>query len=158
MVLSNSHLQFTVCSYICILAMHNLKLSWTQSATSSITSSKSKVPQVNPMIRPAHDSEKQGTHAKPSGDLVSCDQTRNRSPDSSCALTRDKSRDLIRFGQARSPLINKWQIVGTVCNQQRHMTLVIVQYSTSDEGQLLLVRRTMTHCTVIAQSRLHYCL
>jgi hypothetical protein len=33
-------------------------LSWTQSATSSITSSKSKIPQVNPMIRPARDPEK----------------------------------------------------------------------------------------------------
>jgi hypothetical protein len=59
------------------------ELSWTQSMTSSITSSKSKVPQVNPVIRPAHDPEKQGTHAKPSGDLVPRDQTRNRSPDSS---------------------------------------------------------------------------
>jgi len=100
-------------------------LSWTQSVTSSITSSKSKVPQVNPMIRPARDPEKQGARAKPSGDLVSCDQTRNRSPDSSRVLTRDKSRDSIHFGQARSPLINKWQTVGTVCNQQRHVTLVI---------------------------------
>jgi hypothetical protein len=100
-------------------------LSWTQSATSSITSSKSKVPQVNPVIRPARDPEKQGAHAKPSGDLVSHDQTRNKSPDSSHVLTRDKSRDLIHFRRARSPLINKWQTVGTVCNQRRHVTPVI---------------------------------
>jgi hypothetical protein len=33
-------------------------LLWTQSMTSSITSSKSKVPQVNPVIRPSHDPEK----------------------------------------------------------------------------------------------------
>jgi hypothetical protein len=92
-------------------------LSWTQSTTSSITSSKSKVPQVNPVIRPARDPEKQGAHAKPSGDLVSRDQTSNRSPDSSHVLSRDKSRDSTRFGWARSPLINKWQTVGTVRNQ-----------------------------------------
>jgi hypothetical protein len=73
-------------------------LSWTQSTTSSITSSKSKVPQVNPVTRPAHDPEKQGTCAKPSGDRVSRDQTSNRSPDSSHVLSRDKSRDLTRFG------------------------------------------------------------
>jgi len=66
-------------------------LSWTQSVTSNITSSKSKVPQVNPVIRPACDSKKQGARAKPSGDLVSCDQTRNKSPDPSRALTHDKS-------------------------------------------------------------------
>ena len=100
-------------------------LSRTQSTILSITSSKLKVPQVNPVIRPACDPKKQGTCAKPSGDLVSCDQTRNKSPDPSRALTRDKSRDSIRFGWARSPLINKWQTVGTVCNQRRHMTLVI---------------------------------
>jgi len=88
-------------------------LSWTQSATSSITSSKSKVPQVNPVIRPARDPEKQGARAKPSGDLVSRDQISNRSPDTSRVLSRDKSQDSIRFGWARSPLINKWQTVGT---------------------------------------------
>jgi hypothetical protein len=58
---------------------------------SSITSSKSKVPQVNPVIRPAHDPEKQGAHAKPSGDLVSCDQISNRLPDISRVLSCDKS-------------------------------------------------------------------
>jgi hypothetical protein len=92
-------------------------LSWMQSMTSSSPSSKLKVPQVNPVIRPSRDPEKQGTHAKPSGDLVSHNQTRNKSPDTSCVLTRDKSQDQIRFGRARSPLINKWQTVGTVCNQ-----------------------------------------
>jgi hypothetical protein len=92
-------------------------LSWTQSATSSITSSKSKVPQVNPAIRPACDSEKQGARAKPSGDLDSCNQIRNKSPDLSRVATHDKSRDSICFGWARSPLINKWQTIGTVCNQ-----------------------------------------
>jgi len=92
-------------------------LLWTQSVTSSITSSKSKVPQVNPVIRPAHDPEKQGARAKPSGDLVSCDQTRNKSPDQSRVPTCDQSQDLIRFGRARTLLINKWQTVGTVCNQ-----------------------------------------
>jgi hypothetical protein len=97
----------------------------TQSTTSSITSSKSKVPQVNLTIRPARDPEKQGAHAKPSGDLVSCDQISNRSPDTPHVLSRDKSRDSIHFGWARSPLINKWQTVGTVHNQQRHVTLVI---------------------------------
>jgi len=100
-------------------------LSWTQSTTSSITSSKSKVPQVNPTIRPARDPEKQGAHAKPSGDLVSHDQTSNRSPDLSRVLSRDKSRDSTHFGWARSPLINKWQTVGTVRNQRRHVTPVI---------------------------------
>jgi hypothetical protein len=100
-------------------------LSWTQSVTSSIISSKSKVPQVNPMIRPACDPEKQRAHAKPSDDLVSHDQTSNRSPDSSRVLSRDKSQDSTRFGWARSLLINKWQTMGTVCNQRRHVTPVI---------------------------------
>jgi hypothetical protein len=102
-----------------------LLLSWMQSATSSITSSKSKVPQVNPVIRPARDPEKQGTRAKPSGDWVPRDQISNRSPDPSRVLSRDKSRDSTRFGWARSPLINKWQTVGTVHNQRRHVTPVI---------------------------------
>jgi len=100
-------------------------LSWMQSTTSSVTSFKSKVPQVNPVIRPAHDPEKQGARAKPSGDLNSRDQIRNKSPNPSCVATRDKSRDSICFGRARSPLINKWQTVGMVCNQQRHVTPVI---------------------------------
>jgi hypothetical protein len=100
-------------------------LSRTASATSSITSFKSKIPQVNPMIRLARDPEKQGARAKPSGDLVSHDQTSNRSPDSSRVLLRDKSQDSTRFGWARSLLINKWQTVGTVRNQRRHMILVI---------------------------------
>ena len=71
---------------------------WTESATSSSQSSKSKVPQVSPMRRPAHDPEKQRARAKPLGDLVPCDQTRSKSPDISHALTRDKSQDLICFG------------------------------------------------------------
>jgi len=71
---------------------------WTQSATLSFTSSKSKVPQVNPMIRLARDPEKQGAHANSSGDLIIHDQTRNKSPDTSHALTHDKSQDLICFG------------------------------------------------------------
>jgi hypothetical protein len=100
-------------------------LLWTASTTSSITSSKSKVPQVNPMIRPAHDPEKQGAHANSSGDLITCDQTRNKSPDTSCALTHGKSQDLICFGQARSPLINRWQTIGMVYNQRRHVILAI---------------------------------
>jgi hypothetical protein len=66
-------------------------LSWMQSATSSITSSKSKVPQVNPVTRSACDPEKQGACAKLSGDLASCDQTRNKSPNLSRVLSRDKS-------------------------------------------------------------------
>ena len=66
-------------------------LSWTQSTTSSVTSSKSKVPQINPMTRPARDSEKQEARANSSGDLITRDQTRNKSPDTSRALTRDKS-------------------------------------------------------------------
>jgi hypothetical protein len=92
-------------------------LSWTQSTTSSVTSSKSKVPQVNPVIRPARDPEKQGARANSSGDLITRDQTRNKSPDTSHALTHDKSWDPICFGQARSPLINRWQTMGTVYNQ-----------------------------------------
>jgi len=84
-------------------------LSWTESTTSSFRSSKSKVPQVNPMIRPTRDSEKQGTRAKLSGDLI----------------PRDQSTNQIHFGRARSPLINRWQTVGTVCNQQRHGTPAI---------------------------------
>jgi hypothetical protein len=92
---------------------------------SSFQSSKSKVSQVNSVTRPAYDPEKQGAHANSSGDLITCDQTRNKSPDTSHVLTHDKLRDQIRFGRARSPLINRWQTVGTVCNQQRHMTPVI---------------------------------
>jgi hypothetical protein len=72
-------------------------LSWMQSATSCSPSSKSKVLQVNPVIRPARDPKKQGACAKPSGDLVSRDQTRNKSHDSLCVPTCDKSRDSIRF-------------------------------------------------------------
>jgi len=106
-------------------ACHRQPLSRTQFATSSITSSKSKVPQVNPVIRPARDPEKQGTRAKPSGDLVSHDQISNKSPDISRVLSRDKSRDSTRFGWARSPLINQWQTVGTVHNQRRHVTPVV---------------------------------
>jgi hypothetical protein len=108
-----------------ITALKQFMVSRTQSTTSSITSSKSKVPQVNPVIRPARDPEKQETRAKPSGDLVSCDRISNRSPDPSRVLSCDKSRDSIRFGWARSPLINKWQTVGTVHNQRRHVTPVI---------------------------------
>jgi hypothetical protein len=85
--------------------------------TSSSQSSKLKAPQMSPTIRPPHDPEKQGTHAKPSGDLVSCDQTRNKSPNISRAPTRDKSQDQIHFRQATSPMINKWQIMGTIYNQ-----------------------------------------
>jgi hypothetical protein len=92
-------------------------LSRTQFATSSITNSKSKVPQVNPMIRPARDPEKQGARAKPLGDLVSRDQISNKLPDISCVLSRDKSRDSTCFGWARSPLINQWQTMGTAHNQ-----------------------------------------
>ena len=99
-------------------------LLWTQSATSSITSYKSKVPLVNPVTRPARDPEKQGARVKPSGDLISRDQI----PDISRALSRDKSRDSTRFGRARSPLINQWQTVGTTHNQQRHVTPVIGKY------------------------------
>jgi hypothetical protein len=100
-------------------------LSRMQSATSSITSSKSKVPQVNPVIRPARDPGKQGACAKPSGDLVSCDQISNRLPDISRVLSHDKSRDSTHFGRARSPLINQWQTVGMAHNQRRHVTPVI---------------------------------
>jgi hypothetical protein len=92
-------------------------LLWTQSTTSNSQSSKSKVPQVNPVIRPSRDPKKQETRVKPSGDLVSRDQTRNKSPDTSCVLTHDKSQDQIHFGQARSPLINRWQIVRTINDQ-----------------------------------------
>ena len=92
---------------------------------SSLQSSKSKVPQVNPVIRLARDPEKQGTREKLSSDLMPRDQSGSKSPDISRVLTRDKSRDQICFGQARSPLINRWQTVGTVCNQQRHMTPAI---------------------------------
>jgi hypothetical protein len=92
-------------------------LSWMQSMTSSSPSSKLKVPQVNHMIRPSCDPEKQETCAKPSYDQVSRDLTRNKSPDTSHVLTCDKSRDQIHFGRARSLLINKWQIVGMINNQ-----------------------------------------
>jgi len=101
------------------------QVSRTQSVTSSIASSKLKIPQVNPAIRPARDPEKQGARAKPSDDLVSRDQISNKSPDISRVLSRDKSRDSTPFGQARSPLINQWQTVGTVHNQRRHVTPVI---------------------------------
>jgi hypothetical protein len=103
----------------------DLTVLWTESTTLNFQSSKSKVPQVNSVIRPARDPEKQGTHAKLSGDLVPRDQNRSKSPDISHVLIHDKSRDQISFGRARSPLINRWQTVGTVCNQRRHMTLVI---------------------------------
>jgi hypothetical protein len=84
---------------------------------SSLQSSKSKVPQVNPVIRLARDPEKQGTRDKLSSDSMSCDQSGSKSPDISRVLTRDKSRDQICFGQARSPLIDKWQTVRMVYNQ-----------------------------------------
>jgi hypothetical protein len=66
-------------------------VSWTQSATSSSPSSKSKVLQVNPMTRPACDPEKQGACAKSSDDLITCDQIRNKSPDTSRVPTHNKS-------------------------------------------------------------------
>jgi hypothetical protein len=104
-------------------------VSWTQSTTSSFQSSKSKVPQVNPMIRPARDPEKQGAHAQVSGDMTPWDQIRNRSPntphDLSHVLTRDKSCDPIRFGRARSPLINRWQTMGMVNDQRKHVIPVL---------------------------------
>jgi hypothetical protein len=99
-------------------------VSWTQSTTSSSQSSKMKVPQVNLVIRPPHDSEKQETCAKPSCNWVSRDLTRNKSPNISCILTHNKSQDLICIGQARSPLIDKWQIIGIIHNQWRHVTPV----------------------------------
>jgi hypothetical protein len=80
------------------LTSRKSRVSWTQSVTSSVTSSKSKVLQVNPMIRPARDPEKQEACANSSGDLITCDQTRNKSPDTSHVPTRDKSRDPICFG------------------------------------------------------------
>jgi hypothetical protein len=101
-----------------------LILLWMESTTSSSQSLKSKFPQVSPMIRPARDPEKQGAHAKPSGDLKPHDQVRGKSPNTSHVITCDQSRDLIHFGQARSPLINKWKTMGTVFNQQRHVTPV----------------------------------
>jgi hypothetical protein len=104
-------------------------LSWTQSTTSSFQSSKSKVPQVNQVIRPARDPEKLETRAQVSGDQIPCDQTRSKSPDTprdlSRVITRDKSRDPIHFGRARNPLISRWQMVGTVNNQRTHVTPVI---------------------------------
>ena len=76
----------------CIQFSQALSLvSQTQSTTTNSQSSKSKVPQVNLTMRPPCDSEKQGTHAKPSGDLVSYDQTRNKSPDTLHVMTCDKS-------------------------------------------------------------------
>jgi hypothetical protein len=73
-------------------------LSWTESTTSNFRSSKSKVPQVNSVIRPVRDPEKQETHAKLSSDLVPRDQNRSKSPDISHAPTHDKSQDQIHFG------------------------------------------------------------
>jgi hypothetical protein len=66
-------------------------LSWTQSTTLSFQSSKSRIPQVNPMIRPTCDPEKQGTHAQTSGDLITHDHTRSKSSDTLRALAHDKS-------------------------------------------------------------------
>jgi hypothetical protein len=77
-------------------------VSWTQSTTSSSRSSKSKVPQVNLVTRPARDPEKLRAHAQTSGDPIPCDQTRSKSPDTPCdqsrTLAHDKSRDPICFG------------------------------------------------------------
>jgi len=73
-------------------------LLWMQSATSHSLSSKSKDPQVNPVIRLARDPEKQGARAKSSDDLITHDQTRNKLPNTSCVLTCDKSQDPIHFG------------------------------------------------------------
>jgi hypothetical protein len=76
------------------------------------------------VTRLTRDPEKQGTCAQASGDLVPCDQIRSKSPDTprdlSRVLTHDKSWDPICFGRARSPLINRWQTMGMVSNQQRH--------------------------------------
>jgi hypothetical protein len=70
--------------------------------TLSFQSSKSKVPQVNQVIKPAHDPEKQGAHAQVSGDPSPHDQTKSKSPDTSYdlsrVLTHDKSQDPICFG------------------------------------------------------------
>ena len=71
--------------------MYTGDLLWAESATSSFRGSKSKVPQVSPVIRPTRDPEKQGTHAKLSGDWIPCDQSTSKSPDISRVLTRDKS-------------------------------------------------------------------
>jgi hypothetical protein len=92
-------------------------LSWTKSMTSSSLNSKLKVQQVSPLIRSACDPKKQGAHAKPSGDRTPCDQTRSKSPDKARDQTHDKSQDPIHFGQARSPLIDKWKTMGMVFNQ-----------------------------------------
>jgi hypothetical protein len=67
------------------------------------SSSKLKIPQVNPVTRPAHDPEKQGACATSSHDLVPCDHTRNKSPNMLCALTCDKLWELICFRKATSP-------------------------------------------------------
>jgi hypothetical protein len=103
-------------------------LLWTQSMTSSFQSTKSKVPQVNHMARPAHDPEKQGTRAQASDDPIPRDQARSKSPDTphdlSRVLTCDKSQDPICFERARSPLINRWQTIETVNNQWKHVTPV----------------------------------
>jgi len=72
-------------------SIHVGLLSWTESTTSNFQSSKSKVPQVSPVIRPARDPEKQGTRAKLSGDLILCDQSTSKSPDILCVLIHDKS-------------------------------------------------------------------
>jgi hypothetical protein len=71
--------------------MSQVILLWTESMTSSFRNAKSKVPQASPVIRPTHDPEKQGTHAKLSGDPIPRDQSRSKSPDMSHVLTRDKS-------------------------------------------------------------------
>jgi hypothetical protein len=66
-------------------------LSWTESVTSSFRNSKLKISQVNPVIRPTCDPEKQGTRDKLSSDLIPRDQSTSKSPDISHVLTRDKS-------------------------------------------------------------------
>ena len=106
-------------------------LSWTQSATlrkDEESSRNTKITQVTRVTRPARDPEKQGAHATNSHDYKPRDQPRDQpwgqAPKASRVPTRDKardtSRDQVRFGYAKTPLINKWQTMGTVNRSTNH--------------------------------------
>jgi len=108
----------------------SLLVSWMQSATSckdeesQIPSRNMKITQVTYVTRPTGDPEKQGARATNSHDHIPRDQQWGQAPKVSRVPTHDKaretSRDQVRFGYAKTLLINKWQTVGTVNQSTNH--------------------------------------
>ena len=105
-------------------------VSWTQSATSrkdeesQVLSRNTKITQVTQVTRPTCDPEKQGARATNSHDHIPRDQQWRQAPKVSRVPTRDKAhdtpRDQVRFGHAKTPLINHWQTMGMVNQSTNH--------------------------------------